>query len=406
MAASDSSSASALRAAAALRGDILSHLAANLNLADVDADADDEDDPIEEEDVVDEEEAADAVVRCLDSAMSLVVAAASSKKNKKKDATWSESVGAILELASAFACGIGVGCAGGGGGGSSSSRSKAREGGEGGGEVALVVARAVVERAAEYAAVEGDAIRTEACRFLGLCARRLIEGGSGSGSGSIGIGGGNAKKGASILKNGRGGNGKSEGKIGGNSIRLASSGNDNGVGSNAAVAAASWRGECLLLAARALLPRITDKIAKVRSSAISACSSLLVLAASEEEASGTAKTFFGNGDEGGEELRERFGTVMTKIRKSLLWILANDTSALNRASVASVVLPPLSGGPARRDEDEIDIVVQSIIGRIGDSDVRVRAAALGALRDLEGTTELLLTEDRRVEILGKGLTRR
>ena len=399
MAASDSSSASALRAAAALRGDILSHLAANLNLADVDADADDEDDPIEEEDVVDEE-AADAVVRCLDSAMSLV-AAASSKKNKKKDATWSESVGAILELASAFACGIGVGCAGGGGG--SSSRSKAREGGEGGGEVALVVARAVVERAAEYAAVEGDAIRTEACRFLGLCARRLIEGGSGSGS--IG-GGGNAKKGASILKNGRGGNSKSEGKIGGNSIRLASSGNDNGVGSNAAVAAASWRGECLLLAARALLPRITDKIAKVRSSAISACSSLLVLAASEEEASGTAKTFFGNGDEGGEELRERFGTVMTKIRKSLLWILANDTSALNRASVASVVLPPLSGGPARRDEDEIDIVVQSIIGRIGDSDVRVRAAALGALRDLEGTTELLLTEDRRVEILGKGLTRR
>lgn len=137
----------------------------------------------------------------------------------------------------------------------------------------------------------------------------------------------------------------------------------------AAAVAAAWRGECLLLVATALLPRITDKIANIQSAAISPFTSLLQLSSSSE---GASKSFFGDGnDEGGDEgselLPEQVGTATSRIRSSLLWIMANESPASNCASVASIILPPLSNksSPAEEDEDEIDVVVQSIISRTG-----------------------------------------
>ena len=46
-----------------------------------------------------------------------------------------------------------------------------------------------------------------------------------------------------------------------------------------------------------------------------------------------------------------------------------------------------------------------MISRIGGNAVRVQTAALGVLRDLGSTMELLPTDNTMVEILGKGLTR-
>ena len=120
------------------------------------------------------------------------------------------------------------------------------------------------------------------------------------------------------------------------------------------------------------------------------------------------------GDEGGDLLRGaiRDGDIEDPERAAVdngerFLGVESRVGRVHRPAPALQKPPPTSA--AKEDEDEIDVVVQSIIGRIGDADVRVWTAALGTLRDLEGGVtmeQLLLMEDTMVEILGKGLTRR
>ena len=156
-----------------------------------------------------------------------------------------------------------------------------------------------------------------------------------------------------------------------------------------------WIIDCLSMAASALKPRITDKISKVRNSAILACTSLL---SSEATLANKEDT------EGGGE----FDEVMKSIQTTLLWIMSNDTSAGNRALVTSM-LPTnnVAATTAKYDEDEMNgnANIQAIITRIKDVDVKVREAALDNLRENVNFMEQL-DEDDRVEILRMGLTKR
>ena len=171
---------------------------------------------------------------------------------------------------------------------------------------------------------------------------------------------------------------------------------DEGEEKGEGVVVDEWIIDCLSMAASALKPRITDKISKVRNSAILACTSLL--------SSEGAKLANKENTEGGGE----FDEVMKSIQATLLWIMSNDTSAGNRALVTSM-LPTnnVAATTAKYDEDEMNgnANIQAIITRIKDVDVKVREAALDNLRENVNFMEQL-DEDDRVEILRMGLTKR
>mmetsp|Transcript_17817 Transcript_17817/g.38497 ORF Transcript_17817/g.38497 Transcript_17817/m.38497 type:complete len:1137 (-) Transcript_17817:266-3676(-) len=250
----------------------------------------------------------------------------------KKKTCHHETVSSVLELAAAFACG----------------NAKDDE-----------VARAVITRAVEYGTVERDVIRLEGCKLLGLCVRYLME---------------SSKPTTSILKKKKYGGGKK-------AVQMTATTN------------MGWKVACLLLAGKALLPRITDKIAKVRHAAISACSFLF--------SQGINKLFRSNNEE--EQVGE-LQLIHDSIQSTLLWIMANDSSAGNRALVAQI-LPAATASSSQEKEAEENNNVQCIIERIKDVDVKVREAALDSLREnVHFSTGL--TEDQRVEILRTGLTKR
>ena len=259
-------------------------------------------------------EAAGAAVRCLDCAISAIANA--SKTTKKEQ--WGESVTATIELAAAFASCV----------------SKDDNGAS---------MQALIARAAEYCAGEKDAIRTEGCHLLGLAVKFLLEGGRAAPSAL-------RKKGDKKAK------------------QAAAAGSTRGEG---------WKAECLLEAGRALLPRATDKIAKVRGAGIAAAAGLL-----SKEA---ARLFQGG------EWEEHYEQLGNSLQASLLWILSNDSSAANRALAARTL-------PATEDN------VPSIIERIKDVDGKVREAAIDSLRE---NVELeALDVEGRVEVLRNGLTKR
>ena len=297
-----------------------------------------------------------AIVQCLDGAMSIIAT------SKKKD-SWSDSVTSVLQLAAAFSCNL-----------SPSTSSSAVGGGEGGDDE--IVARAVIERAIEYSTVDKDTIRIESCNLLGLCIKYLLDSGMKM-----------TNKPAGILKKKKKGS-----KKGVNVGDVADEGEEKGEG----VVVDEWIIDCLSMAASALKPRITDKISKVRNSAILACTSLL--------SSEGAKLANKENTEGGGE----FDEVMKTIQATLLWIMSNDTSAGNRALVTSM-LPTnnVAATTAKYDEDEMNgnANIQAIITRIKDVDVKVREAALDNLRENVNFMEQL-DEDDRVEILRMGLTKR
>ena len=297
-----------------------------------------------------------AIVQCLDGAMSIIAT------SKKKD-SWSDSVTSVLQLAAAFSCNL-----------SPSTSSSSAGGGEGGDDE--IVARAVIERAIEYSTVDKDTIRIESCNLLGLCIKYLLDSGMKM-----------TNKPAGILKKKKKGS-----KKGVNVGDVADEGEEKGEG----VVVDEWIIDCLSMAASALKPRITDKISKVRNSAILACTSLL--------SSEGAKLANKENTEGGGE----FDEVMKTIQATLLWIMSNDTSAGNRALVTSM-LPTnnVAATTAKYDEDEMNgnANIQAIITRIKDVDVKVREAALDNLRENVNFMEQL-DEDDRVEILRMGLTKR
>lgn len=266
------------------------------------------------------EEIAATVTRCMDCAMAVIAKATG---GTKKD-SWAESVTSILELSAAYA--------------TASSKDE-------------LVARAVIQRAMEYSTVEKDAIRTASCTMLGWSVKHLVE---------------SSKPAMSILK-------KKGGKNNGGGVVNTKKNN---------VAASGWKLECLVDVGRALQPRLTDKIAKVRNAAILAC----VPFSSEG-----VKNVIGGDD---DAYSKDFEKMMTSIQNTLLWIMTNDSSAPNRALVAQ------SGHSDVVSEETIPYIIE----RVKDVDVKVREAALDSLR--ENVTLDDLTEDQRVEILRYGLTKR
>lgn len=274
-----------------------------------------DDDGMTEEEI--SEEVAVAVTRCMDGAMGVI--AASSKKD-----VWAESVESVMSIAAAY--------------GTNAAKDE-------------VVARAVINRAIEYLLVEKDAIRTESCNMLGWCVKHLVE---------------SSKPAASILK-------KKGSKHSGGKANT----NNNTKRANDAASAAGWKLECLLDIGKALQPRLTDKIAKVRNAAILACAS-----------------FFSDGANvvgGGAADSKDLEKMISSIQNTLVWIMTNDSSAPNRALVAQI---------GRVSEETIPYVIE----RVKDVDVKVREAALDSLRENVNLDDL--TEDQRVEILRYGLTKR
>ena len=266
-------------------------------------------------------EVAAAVTRCMDGAMSIIAT------SKKKD-SWSESVTSILELAAAYA-----------------TTGKDQS-----------VARAVINRAIEYLLVEKDTIRMESCTMLGWCVGYLVE---------------SCKPAVSILKK----KGKHHNNGGG-------AANNNGT-KRTNDATAGWKLECLIDIGKALQPRLTDKIAKVRNAAISACVPLF-----SDGATSTVVDTTTTADS------KNFEVIINSIQNTLVWIMANDTSAPNRALVAA----QCCGRSVSKE------TIPYVIERVKDVDVKVREAALDSLRENVNLDDL--TEDQRVEILRYGLTKR
>lgn len=129
-----------------------------------------------------------------------------------------------------------------------------------------------------------------------------------------------------------------------------------------------WKVECAVGAGKALLLRLTDKITKVRGAAMAGCVYLFEYSSSEE-----------------------LNEITHQMKEKLSWLASNDTSAANRALAMSCL--PVT-------EDNIaDVVV-----RLKDVDVKVREAALEALRENVGLDDL--EEEMMVEILKNGLTKR
>ena len=197
------------------------------------------------------------------------------------------------------------------------------------------VARAVVGRAIEFACVERDAIRTEGCALLGECLRNLVEA---------------SKPASSILKSSK------------------------ADATASAVAVAEWKVDCLTAAASALLPRLTDKIAKVRSASISA----------------VAPIFYENACRFREGSNDLEG-LAASIQSVLLWISSNDSSAANRVLAVQSI---------QANEETIPHIIE----RIMDVDSKVREAAIELLRI--GVSSEDLDEDQKIEILQAGLTKR
>ncbi|KAL3776578.1 hypothetical protein HJC23_008050 [Cyclotella cryptica] len=193
---------------------------------------------------------------------------------------------------------------------------------------------AVVNRAIDYISVPKDVVRIEGCNMLGWCVGQFVAGG---------------KAAAPILKKG----GKKK-----------SAKTDH---------VDDWKLECVIGAGRALLLRLTDKIAKVRSAAMAASSFFFL---------GGAKLFHASED---------FVEISAELEATLLWLASNDSSAANRALAVQCI-------PGSEDN------IQSIIVRVKDVDAKVREAALESLREKVGLSDL--TEDQMVEILRTGLTKR
>lgn len=128
-----------------------------------------------------------------------------------------------------------------------------------------------------------------------------------------------------------------------------------------------WKVECGVGAGKALILRCTDKITRVRAAAISGCG-----------------WFFKCEN---EELSE----VKAELEQGLVWLASNDTSAANRALAVGCL--PVS-------EENLE----AIVVRLKDVDVKVREAALEALREKASVDDL--GEDVMVEILRNGLTKR
>jgi hypothetical protein len=272
------------------------------------------------------EEIASTLKRCIDAAMSCIVSSA------KKD-IWSESVTAILELGAAYAC-----CYAGKNGSDS--------------EQQQLVAETVIHRAIEFLTVERDTVRTESCNMLGWCVRYLME---------------SSKPAVSILKK--------KGKAA--AVTDTNKSNTSDV--------AGWKVECLVEIGKALQPRLTDKIAKVRSAAISACAPFFNVAASD--VSGAMKS-------------NNYDKMIKSIQTILMSIMTNDSSAPNRALVSQIIVRNTSTASLENSED----IISHIIERVKDVDVKVREAALDSLRENVNVDDL--TEDQRVEILRYGLTKR
>lgn len=127
-----------------------------------------------------------------------------------------------------------------------------------------------------------------------------------------------------------------------------------------------WKLECAIAAGKALLSRLTDKITKVRSAALSAC-----------------VHFF-------KSTKEELAEIASELEEAVMWLASNDTSAANRALAVSCL-------PAEKN-------VANIVLRLKDVDVKVREAALEALREKVGVNDL--GEEVMVEILRNGLTKR
>ncbi|KAL7512869.1 hypothetical protein ACHAXN_012667 [Cyclotella atomus] len=131
-----------------------------------------------------------------------------------------------------------------------------------------------------------------------------------------------------------------------------------------------WKVECAIKAGKALLMRMTDKITRVRCAAVSACG-----------------WFFKCSVEKNEELRE----VAVQMEECLLWLASNDSSAANRALALSCL-------PVGEEN------IAAVVDRLKDVDVKVREAALEALREKVALDDL--GEEVMVEILRNGLTKR
>ncbi len=324
-----------------------------------------------------------SIVQCLDSAMSSIAGAPSSSSSTSLIEGWMESITSVWELAAAVALDAPNHHHRAHNNNNNNDNKKKDE------EQMLMehVARATIQRAVEYATLaEKDVVRIQGCQLLGLCVRHLaMKSSSSSGDGANG----NNK---TILKKG---GGKKKGTTG---TTVAPSSSVSWVPSTqhstATATLTSWEVECLLSVGKALLSRITDKIAKVRHAAIVACAPLLPIMTSFSTATTTV-------------VRDTIQSILLK----LLWIMSNDTSAANRAAVVQVLPPLPSSTCVEQDEEEEENnnsmlwLLQPIIERIKDVDVKVRESALNYLREkvIFGTH---LTEDQRVEILRTGLTKR
>jgi len=295
-----------------------------------------------------EEQITSALLIVLDNTMSLII-------NSKKKDSYTDSVNNVLQLLAAFVCKENY---------STSNQS---------------IIRAIIERTIEYTTVDKDTIRIESTKLLGLFSNYLLEG-------SLKV------KPSGILKKKKGG------KKGGVKVTAEGEGGEevNGVsgGSSKGVQVDSWLMECITLISNSLTPRITDKIAKVRYSAIESVSYLL-------SSDGGAKLLVGGGsDEEGSEEKEELNKAINNIQSKLLWIISNDTSATNRALVTTILPTNKNSATTSNTTDN----VQAIIVRIKDVDMKVRESALNSLR--EYVTLDLLDEDDCVDILRYGLTKR
>ena len=294
-----------------------------------------------------------ALLVVLDNTMSLII-------NSKKKDSYSDSVNSVLQLLAAFVCKENL----------SSSNSS---------DNSSSIVKSIIERTIEYTTVDKDTIRIESTKLLGLFSNYLVEGSLKSKPSGI-----LKKKGKKGVKVSVEGEGEEE-------VKDSSKGVNKGV-----VQVDSWLMECLTLIANTLTPRITDKIAKVRYSAIESVTSLL-------SSDGGVKLLVGGesgeaGSEGNEE-KEELTTAINNIQTKLLWIISNDTSATNR-SLVTTILPTNKNSATASNTDN----VQAIIIRIKDVDMKVRECALNSLR--EYVTLDLLDEDDCVDILRYGLTKR
>mmetsp|Transcript_11445 Transcript_11445/g.24460 ORF Transcript_11445/g.24460 Transcript_11445/m.24460 type:complete len:1108 (+) Transcript_11445:113-3436(+) len=212
-----------------------------------------------------------------------------------------------------------------------------------------VICKAVIDRAIQYSLVEKDVIRAESCELLGMCIGHLAEG---------------SKAAVSILK----------GKKSGGKVKKAVVSSPPSDSKKVKESLVEWKLECILSAGYAIHPRLTDKSVKVRTAAISAASCMFAPTRCEHY-----------------NASEDFVELTNTMASTVLWLLSNDSSASNRALAAS-------GCAVTADS------IPYIIQQIRDQDVKVREAALDALREKSNVESL--TEDQKVEILKSGLTKR